>query len=358
MKVVIVGAGPAGLITALNLLQRGIKPLILEKKLQISSTACGEAVGLKWLSEIPFDSRPYIAKRVKGARLIFPGDSVDCIEKKSVVLNRTEWLKGMATEVKQRGGEVRLSSEVIGADSNRIKLKSGETIGYDILIGADGPYSRLARYLGIRYSFIVASQYKIAFDTSGMDYLEFYFDKRFSFGFAWIFPKAGVINVGLGGDFAHLDAFLQHRGLDHHKIIKREAGIIPTSGISGKLVQQNIALIGDAASMPNPSGLSGLSPIIQASQILASNIGHLEGYELAVKYHPMANPILRKGGDIMANFTNRDLMNIGKFFSSLKKGEGHAPKITRIAKYPFLFLKLHKLWTVYKAGRMAMDYGW
>lgn len=255
---------------------------------------------------------------------------------------------------------MRLSSEVIGADSNRIKLKSGETIGYDIdiLIGADGPYSRLARYLGIRYSFIVASQYKIAFDTSGMDYLEFYFDKRFSFGFAWIFPKAGVINVGLGGDFAHLDAFLQHRGLDHYKIIKRGAGIIPTSGISGKLVQQNIALVGDAASMPNPSGLSGLSPIIQASQILASNIGHLEGYELAVKHHPMADPILRKGGDIMANFTNRDLANIGKFFSSLKKGEGHAPKVTRIAKYPFLFLKLHKLWTVYKAGRMAMDYGW
>ncbi|MBE9512767.1 MAG: FAD-dependent monooxygenase [Chloroflexi bacterium] len=35
MKVVIVGAGPAGLITALNLLQRGVTPLVLKKGSEI-----------------------------------------------------------------------------------------------------------------------------------------------------------------------------------------------------------------------------------------------------------------------------------------------------------------------------------
>jgi flavin-dependent dehydrogenase len=358
MKVVIVGAGPAGLITALNLLEVGLKPLILEKEPEIRSTACGEAVGLRWLKEIPFDSSPYIAKRVKGARLIFPGGSIDHITKECAVLNRTEWLRGMAEELKQKGGKVRLSSEVAAVDRNHIRLKNGEAIGYDTLIGADGPKSSLARHLGMSYDFIIASQYKIAYDTSGMDYLEFYFDKRFSFGYAWIFPKAGTINVGLGGDFTHLDAFLQDKGLDSHQIIKREAGIIPASGISEKLARGNIVLIGDAASMPNPSGSSGLAPIIQASQILKRNINRLEDYEREVKNHPMANPILRQGALIMKSFTNRDLANIGKLFSGLKEGEGHAPYINRVIKYPALLLKLNKLWTVYKAGRMAMDYGW
>ena len=358
MKVVIVGAGPAGLITALNLLEAGLKPLILEKEPEIRSTACGEAVGLQWLNELPFDSNPYTAKRVKGAKLIFPGDNFDLIDKECAVLNRTEWLRGMAEEVKQRGGKIRLSSEAVALASNRVKLESGETIGYDILIGADGPKSRLARHMGMSYDFIVASQYKISADTADMDYLEFYFDKRFSFGYAWIFPKEGTVNVGLGGDFAHLDTFLKYKGLDKQRILKKEVGIIPASGISAKLARGNIALIGDAAAMPNPSGASGLAPIIQASQILKRNINHLEDYQREVKKHPMAHPILPKGALIMKKYSNQDLANIGKLFSGLKEGVGHAPYLTRLIKHPALLLKLHKLWTVYKAGKIAMDYGW
>jgi hypothetical protein len=58
------------------------------------------------------------------------------------------------------------------------------------------------------------------------------------------------------------------------------------------------------------------------------------------------------------NFSNRDLTHIGEFFSGVKKGEGHAPKVTKIAKHPALLLKLNKLRAAYKAGKMAMDYGW
>ncbi len=358
MKVVIVGAGPAGLITALNLLEVGLKPLILEKEPEIRSTACGEAVGLQWLNELPFDSSPYIAKRVKGAKLIFPGGNFELIDKQCAVLNRTEWLKGIAEELKQRGGKIRLNSEVVTVASDHVKLKNGEITGYDRLIGADGPKSSLTRYLRLSYDFIIASQYKINSDTSGMNHLEFYFDKRFSFGYAWIFPKEGMINVGVGGDFNHLNAFLQYKGLDKQRIIKKEAGLIPSSGISGKLVAGNIALIGDAAAMPNPSGSSGLAPIIQASQILKRNINHLKDYEREVKNHPMAHPILRQGALIMKSFTNQDLANIGKLFSGVKEGEGHAPYLTRVIKHPTLLPRLRKLWTVYKAGKMAMDYGW
>jgi digeranylgeranylglycerophospholipid reductase len=358
MKVVIVGAGPAGLITALNLLQRGLKPLVLEKQPEVRSTPCGEALGLCWLDEIPFDSSPYIAKRVRGAKLIFPGGNFDHIPKECAVLNRTEWLRGMAEEIKEKGASLSLNSEVTSVAGSSIRLKNGQAIGYDVLIGADGPKSLLARHLGMKYSSIVASQYKIALDTSDMDSLEFYFDKRFSFGYAWIFPKEGTANVGLGGDFAHLDAFLVYKGLDRQPILKKEAGIIPSSGINGRLAQQKIALIGDAASMPNPAGLSGLSSIVQASRILASNIDDLEGYQRQVREHPMADPALLRGGRIMMDFSNRDLTHIGEFFSGVKKGEGHAPRITKIAKHPALLLKLNKLRAAYKAGKMAMDYGW
>ena len=357
MKVVIVGAGPAGLITALNLLQRGISPLVLEKGSEVKSTACSEGCSHQSLSQIPFNSKPYISRVLKGVKLVFPDGAVYFVAKECAVLDRTAWLRGMAEEIRLRGGEIRLNSEVVDIDQHSLGLKNGEGIGYHVLIGADGPDSRIARHLGIKHRLIVASQYQLALDTSNMDYIEFYFDKKFGSGYPWIFPKVGVANVGIEGDFALLDAFLEYRGLDKQLIVKKESGLIPGSGI-GKLVQQNIALIGDAASMPNPTSLSGLTPIICASQILASNINHLEAYQVQVKNHPMANPILLKPRQTLMSFSNHDLANVGRFLAEVKHGEEPYPKLMKIAKYHSLLLKLNKLRTIYEAGRITEDYGW
>ena len=67
---------------------------------------------------------------------------------------------------------------------------------------------------------------------------------------------------------------------------------------------------------------------------------------------------LLKARHILMKFSNKDLANIGKFLSGLKQGEGRSPKIRKIAKYPSLLLKLDKLRTIYKAGRITTAYGW
>ncbi len=357
MKVVIIGAGPAGLITSLNLLEKGATPLILEKEPEIKSTACGEALSLRRLAEIPFPSAPYIAKKACGVKMFFPGGSVDQLDIECAVLDRTGWLQGMAQEVTRRGAKVRLSAEVSGINAASITLKSGEQLEFDILIGADGPGSCVARHLGLKHATIVASQYRIAYDTRDMDYLEFYFDKRFSFGYAWIFPKEGTVNVGSGGNFTQLDAFLRDKGLDRYEIITKEAGTIPASGI-GKLVRRNIALIGDAASMPNPMTLGGLSPIVLASHILAENLDNLAEYEKQVRSHPMASPVLLRAGRALVDFSNDDLAGVGEFLDGINKKRGRAPTPKRIARFPALLPKLGSLRTLYKAGRITLDYGW
>lgn len=191
MKVVIVGAGPAGLISALNLIQEGIVPVILEKQSMIKSTACGEACDLESLNSIPFDSTQYICKKLKGAKLVYPDGTCSYVNKSSVTLDRTNWLSGMAQEIEARGGQIRLNSEVVAVDENSVQLQNGETIAHEVLIGADGSDSLVARYLGIAHQFVVASQYKLAYDTSDMDYLEFHIDRRFTPDFSWIFPKDG-----------------------------------------------------------------------------------------------------------------------------------------------------------------------
>ena len=355
MNVVIVGAGPAGLISALNLLQEGTSPIVLEKKPEIRSTACAEACSLKSLSAIPFDSNSYISKSVKGAKISYADGTCSYMKKPSAILVRINWLRGMAQEITARGGQIRFNSEVLEIRPNYIRLRNGEKLDYEILLGADGPNSIVARHLGIRHQFMIASQYKVIGDSSGMDYMEFYFDKRFSRGFSWIFPKDGTINVGLEGNFAQLDAFLHHKGLDSYEIIEREAGIIPASGIQ-RLVYHNIALIGDAAAITNPMSGAGLTPIIYASQMLAKNMRNLDNYEREVKQHPMAAPLLVRMRQTLIELADQDLVNILSFL--LGNHLGKRSILLRATKLPSLFPKLNLVMNIYRGLKIAKTYGW
>ncbi|MFC1979416.1 NAD(P)/FAD-dependent oxidoreductase [Chloroflexota bacterium] len=356
MKVVIVGAGPAGLISALNLIQEGIRPVILERKSAIRPSACAEACDLQLLKRIPFNSDPYICKQVKGARLIYTDGTCSYVNKISVVLERINWQEGMAREIETRGGQIRLNCEVTAIGEDSVQLKNGDRIDYEVLIGADGPNSRIAKHMGIKHQSVVVSQYKLAFDTSHMDYLEFYIDRRFSPVYSWIFPKDGIINVGIEGGFTRLDAFLKLRGLDGNKIIAREAGIMPFSGIH-KLIQHNIALIGDSASMPNPLSGGGLTPIIYAGQMLAKNINNLKNYEREVKRHPIASPVLAKARRALLELADKDLTNLLSLLTEPYGRKTIYPSIGRTVKYLSLIPKFKTLTSAYRALKITRTHG-
>jgi len=357
MRVIIVGAGPAGLISALYLIKGGLSPLILDKESVIKSTACGEACGAESLTRIPFDSERYISKYLKGARLIYPDGKCSYIYKNSVTLERTNWLRGMAREIEKRAGQIRLNPRVVEVKEDGVKLMDGERIGYDILIGADGPNSLVAKHMGVKHQLTAVCQYKLAYDTSDMDYLEFYIDRKFSPDYSWIFPKEGAINVGTEGSFAKLDAFLGHKGLSGCKVIEKEAGILPTSGVE-RLVRRNMALIGDAVSTTNPFTGGGLTSIIYTSEMLAKHITKLEEYEKEVKRHPMASPVLLKARQILLKLNDNDVERLLSFITKDTNRSRKLSAIPYIFKNVSLITKLSPLINVYRALRISRDYGW
>lgn len=355
MEVVIIGGGPAGIITGLQLLERGISPLILEKRKKIESTACAEGCDTQSIKKIPFDSSPYISKSVKGAKIFFPQDSCISCYIKGVVLERGEWLKGMAKEFLNRGGKLRTNAHVSFIRKDCIFLSNGEKIDYDVLIGADGPFSIVRKYMKIEQDMMTGVQYKLKCDTTDMDYLNFYFNKNFSPHYSWIFPKKDCLNIGLAGNFKQLDAFLSHFGFKKKDILKKEAGVIPVSGIPDRLVEKNIALIGDAASMTNPLSGGGLSPIIHASHILSKNIGDLSRYEKEIKRHPISNSFSLKAKNMLVEITNEELTTIGKILNGKVLGKMSFFDLFSLLKYPAI---LPKILLLGKGARLAMKWGW
>jgi digeranylgeranylglycerophospholipid reductase len=231
MNVVVVGAGPAGLISSLFLVQAGVKPLILEMNPSIDSTPCGEGCTTSVLNQIPFDSTRFISKTVKGSRLIRSDGSCSYTENETAILNRTDWLKGMAEALEAAGAVIVFGKKVTTVRDDCVLLDNGERINYEVLIGADGPRSPVAGYLGAKSEKVVVSQYEIECDTREMDWLELYVDRGLSSGYSWIFPKHHSLNVGMQGNFAQLDEFIRTKGLAGNRILNKTAGVIPVSGI-------------------------------------------------------------------------------------------------------------------------------
>jgi len=361
MNVVVVGAGPAGLIASLFLVKAGVKPLVLEVNAMVDSTPCGESCTTAVLNRIPFDSTAYISKIVKGSRLIRSDGSCSYTENETAILNRTDWLKGMAGTLAAAGGRIMFGKKVTAVEDDCVRLDSGERLNHEVLIGADGPRSPVAGYLGVKSEKVVVSQYEIESDTGDLDWLELYVDRGLSAGYSWIFPKRHSINVGMQGSFAELDEFISAKGLAGNRILDKAAGIIPVSGIQ-QLVAGNIALIGDAASMPNPLSGGGLAPIIYAAEILADNIDNLENYQRVVKRHPIAAPVLTRARRILLGLTDTDLRNLLEVVT--RPGKGPARRfvffrLLRILKHPLLLLKKNfALLDAYRAARISRDYGW
>ena len=72
-EVIVVGAGPAGLATALELAQRGVTPLVIERRRPPLDKACGEGImpaGVRALEELGVSVPPDRCAKFRGVRFI------------------------------------------------------------------------------------------------------------------------------------------------------------------------------------------------------------------------------------------------------------------------------------------------
>jgi len=164
--VVVVGAGPAGSITAKYAAMGGASVLILEKRQEVGSPVrCGEGIARRWIDEvgIKLDKR-WIAHEVKGAKLVSPDGTEFRIDEEhagsevGTIIERDIFDKTLAEDAVKAGTELRLKSAVRGllfddgGKVNGVKVESLEgtyEVGAGAVVGADGFESQIGRWGGI-----------------------------------------------------------------------------------------------------------------------------------------------------------------------------------------------------------------
>uniref|UniRef100_A0A6N2N4W4 Geranylgeranyl diphosphate reductase, chloroplastic n=1 Tax=Salix viminalis TaxID=40686 RepID=A0A6N2N4W4_SALVM len=284
LRVAVIGGGPAGGSAAETLAKGGIETYLIERKLD-NCKPCGGAIPLCMVGEfdLPLD---IIDRRVTKMKMISPSnvavdigqtlkpheyigmvrrEVLDDYLRERASTNGAKVINGLflKMDIPKKGSENINSPYVLHyTEYDGKKGGTGErkTLEVDVVIGADGANSRVAKSIDADdYDYAIAFQERIKIPDDKMVYYEnlaeMYVGDDVSPDFyGWVFPKCDHVAVGTGtvthkGDIKKFQLATRNRARDKilgGKIIRVEAHPIPEHPRPRRLLGR-VALVGDAA---------------------------------------------------------------------------------------------------------------
>lgn len=198
-KVIIIGAGPAGLGAAAELAHnKDFEVIVLEKNTEPSYKVCGGGIDSKYIKN---EVSPDILDRDFGEfYLVSPKNSFmvgDGGHKFIGTLNRKKLNEKLTQKAQAAGAQVMFGKAVKEIQKDKIITVDGEKFDFNFLIGADGANSVVRKSLEIpTEEFLIAFQYMVPGNYDAMEiHLDF---QKFGITYSWIFPQKDVISVGTG----------------------------------------------------------------------------------------------------------------------------------------------------------------
>ena len=309
LRVAVIGGGPSGSCTAEVLAKAGIKTWLFERKLD-NAKPCGGAIPLCMVSEFDLPES-IIDRKVRNMRMISPSNrevdiSLDKVYGKSeneyIGMCRREvmdafmrdraadlgatLINGLVTTIKtgdNKLGPYEITYSDFSNEDNKVEIKN---ITVDLIVGADGANSRVAKAMDAGdYNVAVAFQERIKLPKEEMSYYEnlaeMYVGKDVSPDFyGWVFPKYDHVAVGTGtmqknqSLIKSLQAGVRTRAqkrLVNGEVIKVEAHPIPEHPRPRRVVGR-MALVGDAAGYVTKSSGEGIYFAAKSGRMCAEEI--------------------------------------------------------------------------------------
>jgi len=291
VDVLIVGGGPAGLCAAKTIAKEGFDCLVIEKNAEIGSLIkCAGGISRFLFQDTGVQKNDiFIRQQINRSKFYFYDEVYELTSDlwKGYVVDRKVFDNYLAREASNAGARILVETEAIGIENrNKKKIPCVNStqgireIQSNIIIGADGPVSKIGRLAGIRpllkaNEFTSCINYEISgFDLKERDVWHFIFAEEFPFGYGWIFPKGDLANIGvsvLGKSKSTSQAlhFLFNsvpvvRAMlnDQYSVLSVNRGIYPVCGPKpiNEIVSDGILLAGDAACIINPITGEGIAP--------------------------------------------------------------------------------------------------
>ncbi len=281
--VAVVGAGPAGSVTAIHLARGGARVLLLDKARFPRDKPCGGGLTLRAVRQLPVDPAPVVEHEVD--RMEFRLGWRSRFERQGrrgpfvLMTQRRRLDQYLVEQAAAAGAEFRDGVKARVEDgTGGLSLHVGETpVQAEIVVGADGANGTTARALGLGGPIThgVAYEGNAPFDERyrGLAVIEL---GTIPGGYGWIFPKGDHVNVGVGGWEAegphlrgHLSELCRRSGIDEaglesvrgHRLPLRRAGFVPAG--------RRALLVGDAAGLVDPLTGDGMYEAFVSARLAA-----------------------------------------------------------------------------------------
>jgi flavin-dependent dehydrogenase len=267
VDVEIVGASFAGLACARATASRGLSTIVWERKRDPGDAIRTTGLLVKEAADEE-DFPNELVRRIHGVRLYGPSlrwIDLDAPGYYFLATDTPALMCSMADRAGAAGAEIRCGRAFDPA------RRTGS-----VLVGADGPRSRVARHagLGVNRRFLSGVEAELEGDVDLEERLHVFLDSKLAPGYiGWVVPGVGVTQVGLAArDPARpdLDRFIERVGavvdISTASRVGTRGGLIPVGGTVRPFATRDTVLVGDAAGLVSPLTAGGIHTALRSGR--------------------------------------------------------------------------------------------
>jgi len=343
-EILVVGAGPAGLLAAREAARRGAEVLVLEEHPEVGHpNHCAGVLSVEGLRRIEVEpSGVFIQHEIRGGRIYSPDGTEIAVRgsrTRAYVVDRARFDQKLAEEAVEAGAEI-----ATGRRAERLIIRGGSVVGAQgqgweteaqVIIDGEGSAAFLARSLGLaqeRQGILSGVNCEVPADVEP-HLVEVWLGQGVAPGlFAWVIPLGeGVARCGLacsrGDPVERLEGFLRQRfSLDGSFPMRR--GFVLTGDPIPQTYMDGLLVVGDAAGQTKATTgggviLGGLCAL-KAGEIAAEAV---EAGDMSANFLSSYEAWWREnlGGEFSSMFRARRLLNglsdakLNQLFSAFKQ---------------------------------------
>ncbi|MDX6598504.1 MAG: hypothetical protein QOE87_2391 [Gaiellales bacterium] len=290
--VIVVGAGPAGSLSAHLLAREGIRTLLVDRARFPRDKPCGGGVTMRGLRLLPYAIGPVVERQITTIAFRHPG--LGAFEHGGiapvVLMTQRKRLDAFLAEQAALAGAdfrdgVKLRAVELAGDGRPVvTFDDGSQAGADVLVAADGANGICGRALELGQDriFAPALEANVAYEAVGAGVEQHVALLEMGYvpgGYGWLFPKGDHANVGVGGWDSqgphlrdHLRGVCARHGIAWESLTELRGHRLPMRGDGTQVARGRALAVGDAAGLVDPLSGDGMYEAFTSAHVAVTCI--------------------------------------------------------------------------------------